>query len=344
MRSRILGPWVLCLLFVCPVPAYAEPGPVDVVVALDLSGSMKTGELKRAAQRMLAWIQGLGGANDRIGVVTFQTSSRVAQGLVPFPDFDVDELRRRTRLGGKYTDLAAGIEMAYEQLKNEGRPEASPSILLFSDGNISLPGGTASADRARKYIRAVLIPAMREAGIRVFALTPEGLTSDTQLLEALARKTGGRHLIGALPTDWKGLGPLRIESPPVEIVAPKPKAARPPEPEAPAAASPPPASPPPVKASSPWWMQVPDHWMFGGALVAFLLLLFVVVVPLRSVLRGRRRSQSLAMALEEVEALRRELDEADQTEPGADPDIDKATQEKIRLAANSNRDPEAWLN
>ena len=358
MGSRRIGPLALCLVTLCAIGGFAAGAsaagdspasgsdarsPVDVVVALDLSGSMKPRAQGHSTDKVINWVQKLGLADDRVGVVTFRTSSHVAQDLAPFEELASADIRGRSNANGKYTDLAAGIELAYELLKTKGRAGTSRCILLFTDGRISLPGGEASADRARKYIRAVLIPAMKQEGIRVFALIPEVDTTDVKFLRELAWSTGGSHVNG-LPESWKGLGPLRTAAP-----SPKVETKVEAKVEAQVEPAPPPSlpqpAPPPVAAvvtpaPSPFDNSI--HWLLGGAVV---LLLVVIAVPIRSALRSRRRSQALGQALEEVEALRRELEEANEIEPDTKLDADqKITQEKLRLAVERSRDPKAWLS
>lgn len=196
-----------------PVAAGAAPGaavpaggacvaaPVDLVLVLDDSGSMREGDGPdgrpadpdhlRGTAALLAL--DLLAPGDRAGVVVFSSGVVGQAGLLP-ADTGGAELRAAVRLQSRgSTDLAGALEAAVAMLAPPGSTVAPgqrrQAILLLTDGQ---PRVTETGDFGRPDQERRLLAAARQAGQAGVRLYPVGLgaAADTALLQRLARESG----------------------------------------------------------------------------------------------------------------------------------------------------------
>jgi Ca-activated chloride channel family protein len=112
-------------------PASQRP-PIDVMVVIDRSGSMDGGPLASVIEATCGLLR-VAGADDRIGVVSFDSEVRVE---LPLDHHDADRAAmalRRIRSGGA-TNLSGGWLKALEVLTDQARPGALTRIVLLTDG------------------------------------------------------------------------------------------------------------------------------------------------------------------------------------------------------------------
>jgi Ca-activated chloride channel family protein len=110
--------------------------PSDVLVVLDVSGSMSGPKLAHAKQALHELIGRLS-SEDRFGLVTYESQAHL---LLPLTLADapasarfhrvVDEL---TTAGG--TNMSAGLDLALEEVKKQARSARGARVLLLSDGH-----------------------------------------------------------------------------------------------------------------------------------------------------------------------------------------------------------------
>lgn len=185
--SRTLSPAVvdrcgkvqvtLTLDAVCP------PGAVrgaDVILVIDTSGSMdlygRMPGAKAAAARFLA---GLDLRYHRMGVVTFAKSARVAQPLTTDRAV-LDAVVAGLKTEGDGTNIHAGLRSAADHLRDAGRPDALPVMILLSDGEPDYPF-------APEPVTAALAAAERARARRTYIVTVGlGKFIDSLLLEGIA--------------------------------------------------------------------------------------------------------------------------------------------------------------
>lgn len=200
---------LLPLLWACLVLALADPripwrvaGPLatgrDIIVALDLSGSMGAADLTRdgrAVTRLAAVKAAVSDfvdarAGDRIGLVFFADEASLAAA----PSFDTAALSQfvaEAELGlvGRSTAIGDAIGLASKHLQDS--PARDRSIVLLSDGVNN--AGTVEPEEAARLAAAL--------GVRIhaIALAPGGVSgegpsadSDPEALKRLAALTGGR--------------------------------------------------------------------------------------------------------------------------------------------------------
>lgn len=129
--------------------------PSDVLVVLDVSGSMDGEKLSNAKQALLQLVRRLD-ERDRFGLVAYASD---AQLLLPL-SHATSALRAQARelvsglgtLGG--TNISAGLDLALEELRR--RHGRTARVLLLSDGQANEGDSTPSGlqRRARGFVRA----------------------------------------------------------------------------------------------------------------------------------------------------------------------------------------------
>jgi tight adherence protein B len=150
--------------------------PVDVVLALDVSGSMIGEPIASAINAARRFVEGVQ-PGVRVGLVTFSDRATVVQGLTDKPE------RLAPPLGGL---SAAGETALYDAVSRAASMfsgDAQRNIILLSDG-----GDTVSIQTLRQAADAA-----SEADATVFSIgwrTPE---TDIAALKTLAKATDGRY-------------------------------------------------------------------------------------------------------------------------------------------------------
>ena len=108
--------------------------PVDLVVVMDISGSMK-GEKINAARKSLLDFVNLLDDRDRLQVILFSDQITTLTPLSPLGEKREDVLRRISGITeGGNTSLYDAIETAYEALHAEGDPAHIRGIVVLTDG------------------------------------------------------------------------------------------------------------------------------------------------------------------------------------------------------------------
>jgi Mg-chelatase subunit ChlD len=152
--------------------------PVDMMLVLDESGSMTSTDpsgLRRSASKDL--IDGtLTGPDDRAGVVEFESSARLNQGLTSDKPALYAAIDQVGQSGG--TNIGAGMQVALNELDAAGGEDHIRAIVLMTDGQ-----GTYSPS---------LTTRASESGTVVFTV---GLSAsaDKTLLQSIAHSTGGQY-------------------------------------------------------------------------------------------------------------------------------------------------------
>jgi len=152
---------------------------LDIMFVMDTSQSLRTTDPNDyRAQGAIGLVRNLSPKSDiKIGVVSFDRQSDLAQPMTSDRDAVVDVLKQLPRSGS--TNLAAGIDAAVAELERSGRPESSRVIMLFTDGMSS----------KNKAYDAALEAAKR--GITIQTLLLGSSTQGTEILDTIAWATGG---------------------------------------------------------------------------------------------------------------------------------------------------------
>ena len=119
-------------------------------------------------------------SNIKIGVVSFDSESEIAQPMTSDRDAVINALKLLPRSGS--TNLAAGIRAALAELEKNGRPGSSRVIMLFTDG---------MSNKNKAYDAAV--EATRR-GITIQTLMLGKDSKGAKILDTIAWATGGSFM------------------------------------------------------------------------------------------------------------------------------------------------------
>ena len=171
------------------VPAIVERAPVDVILAIDSSGSMKTNDPQRLRIATAeGFIAQLDPQRDQAGVVSWDNDIDFVQPLTS------DLERVRLSLGkvdaSGATNLNVGLAAAINEFVR-GRPEAKKVIILLTDGDGSY---TFSSQPGSPVALA------RRKGITIYAIGL-GSAPARRKLEDMASATGGQVYLAPTAED-----------------------------------------------------------------------------------------------------------------------------------------------
>jgi len=169
--------------------------PLDVVVVLDVSGSMSRNDPHRLVPKAAAdFVRSLGDA-DGIGLVAFGSEARALAPLASLTTSGqrdvILEALQRLRYADKLTDMAAGIERGLYELRVRGREDSAKALVFLSDGIVET--GSKARDREREtWLRQDLVNEARARGVRIFSIALSE-QADFLLIREIAATTGGEY-------------------------------------------------------------------------------------------------------------------------------------------------------
>ena len=315
--NRLQALLIAGLLACDGVLAQPEPTPPaalarDIVLVLDNSGSMRENDPATLIRQAVATFVERMDPDTHIGMVFFDSDAREVLPLTRLGDTTAEALNQKLDgldYRGRRTNLAAALERAIYSLKQQGRAEASRSVVFLTDGVIDMADRAKDRDSAR-WLRDELPPMQRNRGSRSSASPwgirrmccsctpwrrrPRGITSGRN-----GRKTSRRCwtrsesalLSRATPPVPKvAEEPAPVPSPPEPVEGAEPGPAEPPTapeitapvaPEAVPPAAPVPSFPPSVPlgpGTGPAPVGLPDRlapWLIGFSVLLALFLAFV---------------------------------------------------------------------
>ncbi len=170
------------------IPAYGGKG-VNLVVAVDTSGSMRYSDPRDLRSDSVRLITELLRRNDRLCLIAFDEDARVMLPLetVKKARSSLKKTRKRTPSSGKLTNIYEALRKSYAVLSEPGAGEGT--IILLTDGRMDLGSGVRDAELKRKVIEE-LLPRIRKSGIRVYTIGLSG-RPDRDFLDSIAATTGG---------------------------------------------------------------------------------------------------------------------------------------------------------
>ncbi|MGZ9224269.1 MAG: VWA domain-containing protein [Anaerolineales bacterium] len=162
--------------------------PVDLIVVMDISGSMEGDKITTARSSLLQFVQKLDD-RDRLRIDLFSTDVSTLTPLTP-----IGEKRQQVldSVSGIFeqgnTSLYDASLRAYQELQVEGDPKHIRAIVVLSDGQDTASGAT--LQQVIDQIQAT----ESEGGnaIKVFTIA-FGSDADKIVLEAIANPSGGRQ-------------------------------------------------------------------------------------------------------------------------------------------------------
>ena len=160
---------------------------LDIMFVMDTSRSLRSSDPQDfRALGAIGLVENLSPKSDiKIGVVSFDRESELAQPMTSDRERVIDTLRQLPRSGS--TNLAAGIDTAVAELDRHGRPGSSRVIMLFTDG---------MSNKNKAYDAAV---EATKKGITIQTLMLGSSNTGTKILDTIAWATGGSFLPVADP-------------------------------------------------------------------------------------------------------------------------------------------------
>jgi Ca-activated chloride channel homolog len=163
-------------------------GPVDLALAIDVSGSMRMGDRMALLKRSVSTLVSALDERDTVGIVAFNHQAR----RVLEPTVVSEDGKRRIlaaidglRPGGS-TSVQAGVDTGYAMLAAAAREGAGARLILFSDGVANT--GVTSADGIFARVEA-----QAKAGVPLTAIGVGMGNYNDVLLERLAARGGGSY-------------------------------------------------------------------------------------------------------------------------------------------------------
>jgi Mg-chelatase subunit ChlD len=190
---------LILLALLWPLSSHAQAAPqmpLDAVVLVDDSGSMRKTDPLKLRFSAFSLFTRLLRQNDAVGLVKFDEGARLVRPLQRLAaDRDrsrLDGALTRFSTRGAYTDLYAGLKAALAEMRQRGRAQAEQAVVLISDGLMDVNPASGLSNEARlQALRTTLLPAYRAAQVKIITL---GLSpaADRPLLEEIATATDGR--------------------------------------------------------------------------------------------------------------------------------------------------------
>jgi Mg-chelatase subunit ChlD len=155
---------------------------LDIMFVMDTSQSLRRSDPSdyRSAGA-IGLVRNLSPKSDiKIGVISFDSKSDVAQSMTSDRDAAIETLRLLPRSGS--TNIAAGITAALAELERNGRPGSSRVIMLFTDG---------MSNKNKAYDAAV---EATKKGITIQTLMLGKAQKGSKIMDTIAWATGGSFL------------------------------------------------------------------------------------------------------------------------------------------------------
>src|ERR1019366_6760060 len=141
--------------------AMAAAPPVDVVVCLDNSGSMRQNDPHRLLPGAVSALTKALPAGSQFGLVIFDRTASVTVPLMPVNSSSfaatVTAGLENLNYRGQRTDIPSGLESALYELREHGRDIASHAVILLTDGFIDTGDRIRDEERGR-WLRNDLVP------------------------------------------------------------------------------------------------------------------------------------------------------------------------------------------
>jgi uncharacterized protein YegL len=213
-------PTIIANLTLPPLPTDLTPQPIDVMLVMDVSGSMKErwvqddqGRTKMEVAKavMTGFADGMTAINAsfaQIGLVTFSSTAKLDQPLSTNASQISQSVQGLTT--GNFTSIGSGLDLAQKTLTQSSRSGAKRIIVLATDGeqntDPSIFDNTILADTKAANI-IVLTVGITDASKAFTKKKWTCPTSKTQVtngadyLQCLADETGGYFLFAPTPKE-----------------------------------------------------------------------------------------------------------------------------------------------
>lgn len=169
--------------------------PIDAVILLDASGSMKNTDPARlrdkAAKLFLRFLK----ESDRVALVEFDTEPRL---VLPFTSVNsqtlgkLDTTVEEISIEGKYTDLQSPTALAIRLIEEQGRKDALRTVIVLTDGKMDPHPSRGGAEGVVRELFQRDLPLCESQRLSLYTVGL-GESSDSALLKDMAQQCGGAY-------------------------------------------------------------------------------------------------------------------------------------------------------
>ena len=180
--------------------------PIDVMLVLDNSGSMKKNDPKFLVTEAIKEFISQKNENTRVGIIIFdgKVQLKVSLTVASFANREtILSSIEAINYKGQYTDFPAAIERAIYELKDNGRSDSKKSIIFMTDGIVDT--GDANRDLEKsKWMREDLAADAADNEIKVFGIAFTE-SADFQLIQSISQQTKGEYFRALVAEDLKNV-------------------------------------------------------------------------------------------------------------------------------------------
>lgn len=201
--------WLAALLFmVCacaPLPVFATnaPTPVNVVLLMDSSGSMKQTDPQSLRKPAAKLFVSLLDDTDRASIVSFSDDGYpIAKLIDTNSDRHLNQLYSaidKITSRGVHTNIHKAVSVATQLLQSDPDTARRKLIVLMSDGRMDIGDESRSREQS-ELLLGTLLPKLNAADIQLHTIAFTE-SSDKELLADIAGLTGGEFYVAATDKD-----------------------------------------------------------------------------------------------------------------------------------------------
>ena len=180
--------------------------PIDVMLVLDNSGSMKKNDPKFLVAEAIKEFISQKNENTRVGIIIFdgKVQLKVSLTVASFANREtILNSIKEINYKGQYTDFPAAIERAIYELKDNGREDTSKSIIFMTDGIVDTGDTSRDLEKSR-WMRDELSADAADNGIKVFGIAFTE-AADFQLIQSISQQTKGEYFRALVAEDLKNV-------------------------------------------------------------------------------------------------------------------------------------------
>ena len=168
--------------------------PVDVILVLDNSGSMKKNDPQFLVGAAIKGFINQANENTRIGIIIFDAKAELKVPLADASYADrnvVLDSIKGIDYKGQFTDFPAAIERAIYELKENARENAQKSIIFMTDGIVDTGNSGRDIEKSR-WMREDLAADAFDNQIKVIGIAFTE-AADFQLIQSISQQTSGKY-------------------------------------------------------------------------------------------------------------------------------------------------------
>jgi uncharacterized protein YegL len=181
------------------------PAPKDIVLMIDNSGSMKTGDpqfmIKEALTEFIVKLAP-NPEPTQVAVLIFDHRVQLVVPLTLISDStknDFFQSFEHIDYRGKLTNIPAAMERAIYELKNSGQEASTQSIIFITDGLVDTGDKNRDIEATRWLHESLSLDAVKH-GIKIFGIAFTD-SADFELIQSLAQKTKSAYYRAYAPEE-----------------------------------------------------------------------------------------------------------------------------------------------